>query len=109
MEKIEVPAGTLNEILDAAGISRIDLLSLDIEGHEIAALRGLDLERFQPELIVSEGVRPDVEELLARHGYERIERYVPLDRTNRYYRRRAADAAGTVARPEPGVRPKPGH
>ena len=99
VEKIEVPAATLNEILDAAGIARIDLLSLDIEGHEIAALRGLDLQRFQPELIVSEGIRPEVEALLARNGYERIERYVPFDRTNRYYRRRAAGPSSAETAP----------
>lgn len=95
VEKIEVSAATLNEILDAEGITRIDLLALDIEGHEIAALRGLDLQRFQPELIVSEGIRPEVDALLERNGYERIERYVPFDRTNRYYRRRAATPPST--------------
>lgn len=102
VEKIEVPAATLNEILEEAGITRIDLLSMDIEGHEIAALRGLDLKRFQPELIVSEGIRPEVEALLASNGYERIERYVPFDRTNRYYRRRSVDSPSTVAPPDAG-------
>jgi len=102
VEKIEVPAATLNEILEEAGITRIDLLSLDIEGHEIKALRGLDLQRFQPELIVSEGSRPEVEALLASNGYERIERYVPFDRTNRYYRRRPADPSSSNPGPDAG-------
>ncbi len=102
VEKIEVPAATLDEILEAAGITRVDLLSLDIEGHEIAALRGLDLNRYQPELIVSEGIRPEVEALLSSNGYERIERYVPFDRTNRYYRRRSVDSPPPVAHPDAG-------
>lgn len=48
-----VPVVTLNEILkDHAG--PIDLLSLDVEGSELSALRGIDLERYRPRLILVE-------------------------------------------------------
>ncbi len=89
VEEVRVPAATLTEILDAQGMTHIDLLSLDIEGFELPALRGFDFARFQPELIVAEGGRRNVKALLERHGYEEIERYLPFDETNRYYRKRS--------------------
>jgi FkbM family methyltransferase len=50
----EVPARTLSQIVDDAGDPPIDLLSLDVEGHEAAALRGLELERHAPAWILVE-------------------------------------------------------
>lgn len=49
---IEVPAATLDSILDAAGLSSIDFLSVDVEGAEPDVLKGLTLSRFQPKLVV---------------------------------------------------------
>jgi FkbM family methyltransferase len=43
--EVEVPARTLGAVLTAAGIERPDFISLDLEGHEPAALRGMDVER----------------------------------------------------------------
>jgi len=40
LEKIEVPAKTLNKVLDENQIQRIDMLILDVEGFELNALRG---------------------------------------------------------------------
>lgn len=40
MRTIGVPAQTLDDILDGQGIESIDLLKMDIEGSEVAALRG---------------------------------------------------------------------
>jgi FkbM family methyltransferase len=51
---IEVPARTLSALIDAAGIKAVDLLSLDVEGAEAAALRGLDLGRHAPRFICVE-------------------------------------------------------
>lgn len=50
----EVPARTLSEILDEQAAPEVDLLSLDVEGFEPQALRGLDLERHAPRRIVVE-------------------------------------------------------
>jgi FkbM family methyltransferase len=52
--ELEVPARTLDAILDAHGVTRVDLLCLDLEGYEPQALRGLDLERRAPEWIMVE-------------------------------------------------------
>src|SRR5437763_618520 len=49
-----VPGRTLSELLDEAGVERIDLLSLDVEGYEVEAMRGLDLSRHAPAWIVVE-------------------------------------------------------
>jgi hypothetical protein len=36
------------------GVARVDLLVLDVEGHELDALRGLDLDRHAPGLLLVE-------------------------------------------------------
>jgi len=67
--RLQVPARTLTQILDEVGIAReIDLLSLDIEGGEPAALRGLDFKRYAPRFICVEArARAQIEALLAGH------------------------------------------
>ncbi len=49
-----VAARTLSSIIEELGDPPIDLLSLDVEGHEAAALRGLDLDRHAPSWILVE-------------------------------------------------------
>jgi hypothetical protein len=49
-----VPARTLTAVLDDAGVTAIDLLVLDVEGYEAAALRGLDLDRHPPRFVLVE-------------------------------------------------------
>ncbi|MDP3069245.1 MAG: FkbM family methyltransferase [Opitutaceae bacterium] len=44
---ITVPLARLDDYLGAQGITRVDLLKLDVEGHELAALRGLG-DRLRP-------------------------------------------------------------
>jgi len=53
--RLEVPARTLSALLDEAGFGRpADLLSLDVEGAEAAALRGIDYTRHAPRFICVE-------------------------------------------------------
>ncbi len=90
-EEIHVPTITLTKLLDQNGISKIDLLSMDIEGAEERALAGFDIERFQPELAVVEvhaETREPVTAYFRSHGYERIERYDAFDFVNYYFTRR---------------------
>src|SRR5262249_1772850 len=56
--KIDVPAKTLTQVLDEHNVSNIDLLSLDVEGFEIQALRGLEFDRYLPEHILVEANDP---------------------------------------------------
>ena len=52
---IRVPGRTLSALIDEAGIGvEIDLLSLDVEGAEAVALRGLELARHAPRFICVE-------------------------------------------------------
>jgi FkbM family methyltransferase len=87
-KQIRVPTTTLTKLLDENHVSRVDLMSLDIEGHELLALAGFDVERFRPELVCVEWFHAGREKLrsyFAAHGYERIERYLPYDTVNDYY------------------------
>ena len=69
---IEVPVRTLDSVLEEAGApAGFDFLSIDVEGHEVEVLRGLDLARWQPRLIMLEDHVPD----LSRHNYLTAQRY----------------------------------
>jgi len=86
--EIQVPTITLNELLEANGVSKFDFLSMDIEQGEPAALAGFDIGRFRPELVCIEvfpPVRDRIADYFEQHGYERIEKYIPYDELNWYY------------------------
>lgn len=75
---IEVPIRTLDSLLDEADAPKpLDFLSIDVEGHEIEVLRGFDIVRWRPRLILLEDHVAD----LAKHrfmksaGYRLIRRY----------------------------------
>jgi len=93
--ELEVPARTLSEILDAHRVRHVDLLSLDLEGYEPAALRGLDLERHRPTFILVEAWdRAAIDEQLER-------RYEPLAELSHHdvlYRLRSPSRAVRVTR-----------
>jgi FkbM family methyltransferase len=79
VNEILVPTITLSDLLDQAGIEKIDFLSIDIEGGEPAALAGFDLERFRPALVGIEVFaenQPQIRAYFEKHGYVRIEAYV---------------------------------
>ena len=86
---VAAPARTLTQILEGAGISHLDLLVLDIEGHELQALRGLDMERFAVDHLVVEMLdmqrqRPAFDELLK----DRFEFAGELSALDAHYMRR---------------------
>jgi FkbM family methyltransferase len=82
-----------------AGVERLDLVKLDVEGSELAALQGMagSLRRLRPRALVVEvkqqvldraGVAGDeVRELLGRLGYESTGQVLPV--ANEVYRPRA--------------------
>jgi FkbM family methyltransferase len=84
----EVPTITLNDLLDAEGVTAIDFLSMDIELHEPQALKGFDIQRFKPALVAIEGLLPVRQAILdyfARNGYVLVGKYVWVDRENFYF------------------------
>lgn len=77
------PARTLDSILSEHGTTTVDLLSLDVEGHELEALRGLDFDRVKPRFILVEDWDKDgIAELLTSAGYRLLER--PTERDSIY-------------------------
>lgn len=52
--ELKVPAKTLSSVLDQYSIPKIDFLSLDVEGYELQALRGIDFNRHKPTFILVE-------------------------------------------------------
>lgn len=68
---IDVPARTLDSVLDEAGVEKVDLVSLDVEGYEVPVLRGFDIERFKPGALLLEVRDRDPDELRdVLPGYE---------------------------------------
>jgi FkbM family methyltransferase len=72
-EEQQVKKMRLSTLLDANQISEIDILSLDIEGYEVEALKGLDLTRHRPRVMVIESDSPQheaqLDALILPHGY----------------------------------------
>jgi len=86
---IDVPARTLDDILEEANApTPIDFMSIDVEGHEIEVLRGFDLARWRPRLLLIE----DHVANLATHRYLTRADYRLIRRTglNGWYVPRAA-------------------
>ena len=76
-EVVEVPTPvmTLNDVLGAHPLPRIDFLKIDAEGMEDPIVRGIDLVRHRPLVIVAEEGQHDAYEfprLLAEAGYEEL-------------------------------------
>jgi FkbM family methyltransferase len=75
---IQVPIRTLDSILEEAGTpEHFDFLSIDVEGHEIEVLRGFDIARWQPRLILLEDHVGDLSKhrYLTAAGYRIVRRY----------------------------------
>jgi len=85
---VYVPTITLTELLEKNGLTKIDFLSIDIEGSEPAALAGFDINKFKPELVCIEANfnRDKIMKYFTRHGYERINKYLKYDTQNWYFK-----------------------
>ncbi|MEQ9454784.1 MAG: FkbM family methyltransferase [Phycisphaeraceae bacterium] len=82
LDRVEcVRTTTIDQIVSQRSLSRVDLIKLDIEGAELAAIRGASetLQRFQPELLVefnekslnAQGATAaDLWSQIESHGYE---------------------------------------
>lgn len=83
----EVPMFTLDEVLEQAGGPRVDFVSIDVEGFQVDVLRGFDLARHRPALVLIEDHLLDwrTHFHLRRSGYRLARRtmlnswYVPRD------------------------------
>lgn len=80
VDAVQVPARRLEDILDEAQMHDIDFLKIDIEGHEIPALKpyleSVNTERF-PTMILAEiahDPNDKIAKLLTNHGYRIAQR-----------------------------------
>lgn len=76
-QRISVPARTLDSILKQHGVSKVDLLVLDIEGYELNALKGIDFTTTEIRYIMLEVnfndyALEDIDEYLGKFGYKNL-------------------------------------
>lgn len=90
VSKKKISQRTLNSILnEIENLPEIDFLSIDVEGAELDVLKGLNLKKYRPKVILAEAVFPvtnipdyhDWEPILLNAGYELIY----IDGLNRFY------------------------
>lgn len=65
---LQVVGQPLSMLLDRHGLAHVDLLSLDVEGYELQALKGIDFARHRPRFILVEArYRAEIDAYLAPH------------------------------------------
>jgi len=74
---IRVDVRTLDTILDRFNFPKIDFISIDTEGTELDVLKGFDIKKWHPQLLVVENNYNDlnVEEYLKNFGYIKVLRH----------------------------------
>ena len=72
----KVPVRTLDWCLEQASFPRLDYLSIDVEGTELDVLKGFDIHRWNPKVVVIECWKPDAPaaNFMLSSGYERATR-----------------------------------
>jgi FkbM family methyltransferase len=73
LREIKVMKRKLDDILDEAGVSEVDFISIDVEGHELEVLKGFSTERFRPRILIiednGESEHSEVPEYMEGKGY----------------------------------------
>lgn len=97
-ESVRVAMKTLDQVLEEANAKEIDFISLDVEGMEVDVLRGFDLARWQPRLLLIEDffVNHDKHRCLKSLGYKLIRR---TSYNNWYVSRNTAASLLSVSTP----------
>lgn len=76
----KVPVRTLEQLLEEHEFPRLDALCIDTEGTEPDVLRGIDLDKWKPHVIVVEcWDQGSLDDQLALSGYERVWRSADND------------------------------
>jgi FkbM family methyltransferase len=53
-EKIKVKSRTLDSMLSEAGLTKVDVVSIDVEGHELDVLKGFAFKKWSPRIFIIE-------------------------------------------------------
>ena len=84
--KIQVPQKTLNSIIETelSYITEIDVISIDVEGGELNVLKGIDLNKYKPKILVIENIfnKPDIYDYLKQFNYI-LDKHIDY---NQYYK-----------------------
>jgi len=70
LENQKVPCITLDRLISKLNISRIDCISIDVEGHELSVLRGLNLKKTKPKLLIVEANSEELKEMIVQNLLE---------------------------------------
>lgn len=78
-EPIDVPTRPLDDLLEEAGWQpEIEFVTIDVEGHELEALKGFSLKKWKPQILIIEdnaSMRDSsVRDYLEKRGYVRFRR-----------------------------------
>ncbi|QEF99481.1 hypothetical protein Mal15_35460 [Stieleria maiorica] len=78
IQKVSVPAVTLDAVLTKHPIETIDFVSIDIEGAEMDCLQGFNIDRWQPRFVLIEdnsgGLNATVPQYMQSKGYGLLRR-----------------------------------
>lgn len=66
VEQVEVPLTTMDDLLSDHD-APVDLVVIDVEGHELSLLDGFDLERFKPRAILIEDHHLGADDAILKH------------------------------------------
>jgi len=60
----KIQTTTLNSLIENSKFkdSKINYVSIDVEGHELSVLRGFNLKKYKPDLIILEFIDPNIKE-----------------------------------------------
>lgn len=79
---VDVPCLTLDEILYKQKITHVDFLSIDVEGAEVAILKGINFERTPIYVILIEDnyhMEKEYDHILLPHGYKKYPTRAGID------------------------------
>lgn len=78
IRKIKVKTARLTDILAERGMSEIDFMTIDVEGHEMSVLKGMSFDELSPRIVIIEdiwnGKSTDVDEYMKSVSYARFMR-----------------------------------
>jgi len=82
-------AKTLNTVLENNDINDIDFISIDVEGAEDKVLKGFDIQKYSPKIIIIESVFPQSSEIKSDEAQKTLQssNYFPFyfDGINKFY------------------------
>jgi len=77
--KVEVEVKTVEELLAKHQFPKLDVLCVDTEGTELSVLKGIDLKKWKPKVVLTEcwELEGPIDAYLADLGYTKISRIQP--------------------------------